>query len=61
MLSACDFAFFAGLCGTSDVRVVVERAEGGDARAILGLDVYLEIARQVREVMAIPDAGSRGR
>jgi acetate kinase len=34
-----------GLCGTADMREVLERAEDGDARAQLALDVYLHSLR----------------
>ncbi|WP_046471282.1 acetate/propionate family kinase [Allosalinactinospora lopnorensis] len=42
----------AGLTGTSDMRDVVRRAEGGDADCVLGLDVYLHRLRAKIAAMA---------
>jgi acetate kinase len=42
----------AGLAGTSDMREVLSRAAAGDARAVLGRDVYLHRLRALIAAMA---------
>ena len=42
----------AGLAGTSDMREVLSRAAAGDARAVLGRDVYLHRLRAATASMA---------
>jgi len=42
----------AGLAGTSDMREVLSRAAAGDARAVLGRDVYLHRLRRLIAGMA---------
>jgi acetate kinase len=47
----------AGLAGTSDMREVLSRAAGGDARAVLGRDVYLHRLRGSVAAMAAAAGG----
>jgi acetate kinase len=47
----------AGLAGSSDMRVVLDRAGAGDARARLGLDVYLHRLRAGIAAMAAAIGG----
>jgi acetate kinase len=47
----------AGLAGTSDMREVLSRAAAGDARAILGRDVYLHRLRGLIASMAAAMGG----
>jgi acetate kinase len=47
----------AGLAGTADMREVLSRAAGGDARAVLGRDVYLHRLRGSIAAMAAAAGG----